>query len=122
MAGGSRLDTGPCSAVSLAHPLQAPQLFDGGQQSPQPDTGLPRSQRRKEHKCGAALEVVSVLAEKGCLGGCGQGGTGDPKPRELQPRPYRESIPMSSRMGGDHCVYSSYKCSLLPWGPAGTCI
>jgi hypothetical protein len=31
------------------------------------------------------LEVVSVLAEKGCLGGCGQGGTGDPKPRELQP-------------------------------------
>lgn len=33
MAGGSRLDTGPCSAVSLAHPLQAPQLFDGGQQT-----------------------------------------------------------------------------------------
>lgn len=96
--------TGPCSAVSLAHPLQAPQLLDGG---------LPRPQRRKEHKWGQPSRGFLCWQGKGAQGAVD---------REAQPPPHRECTPMSPGMGGDHCVYSCCKRSLLPWGPAGTCL
>lgn len=53
---------------------------------------------------------------EGTLGGCGQGGTGDPKPRELRPPPHGESVPMSPRMGGDHCADSSIDVHSFPGG------
>ena len=60
---------GPCSAVSLAHSLQAPQLPNGGQQSPQLLGVRHDCRGGKSTSAEAALEVVSVPAENRHPGG-----------------------------------------------------
>lgn len=59
---------GPCSAVSLARSLQAPQLLDGDQ-SPQLLGVRHDCRGGKSTSAEGALEVVSVPAENGHPGG-----------------------------------------------------
>lgn len=66
MAGGNRLDT---RGSLLCGVLGTPPTG-----TPAPRRGPATTAEEERAQVGAALEGVSVLAGKGCPGGCGQGG------------------------------------------------